>query len=344
VSSDTLPATTIRTDGGPEAGPSSGGAGLRLRGGRPHPVLQRIVQAVFVAFSVLVVAFCLVRLAPGDPVRTLLGDQATPELIATYEERLGLVGSPLSQFWSYLQGAVTGDLGTSLATNQEVTSIIARTLPVTLWLIAVTLTMAMLVATPLALVVALGRRPWVGHLFRAATSVSLATPVFFSGLVLILLLSMQLGIAPVAGYQPGFPGNLEYLWLPALVNCGVLVPVLSRVLHSSLVQTLDEEFVETGIVRGVSRRRWFWRYLLRPSLAPTVALIGYMIGQMMSSAVVVEIIFGLPGIGTELVEAVYARDYAVVQGTVMVFGLIVVLISLAGDLLSRWLDRRVELA
>jgi peptide/nickel transport system permease protein len=343
VSSDTLPATTIRTDGGPEVGPSSGGAGPRRRG-RPHPVLQRIVQAVFVAFSVLVVAFCLVRLAPGDPVRTLLGDQATPELIATYEERLGLVGSPLSQFSSYLQGVVTGDLGTSVATNQEVTSIIARTLPVTLWLIAVTLTMAMLVATPLALVVALGRRRWVGHLFRAATSVSLATPVFFSGLVLILLLSMQLGIAPVAGYEPGFPGNLEYLWLPALVNCGVLVPVLSRVLHSSLVQTLDEEFVETGIVRGVSRRRWFWRYLLRPSLAPTVALIGYMIGQMMSSAVVVEIIFGLPGIGTELVEAVYARDYAVVQGTVMVFGLIVVLISLAGDLLSRWLDRRVELA
>jgi hypothetical protein len=95
VSSDTLPATTIRTDGGPEVGPSSGGAGPRRRG-RPHPVLQRIVQAVFVAFSVLVVAFCLVRLAPGDPVRTLLGDQATPELIATYEERLGLVGSPLS--------------------------------------------------------------------------------------------------------------------------------------------------------------------------------------------------------------------------------------------------------
>lgn len=342
--SSTVSTTTDRVGGGLQVGPPPAGSVRRLSGWRPHPILQRIVQAVFVAFSVLVVAFCLVRLAPGDPVRTLLGDQATPELIATYEERLGLVGSPLSQFSTYLQGALTGDLGTSLDSGQEVTAIIGRTLPVTLWLIGVTLAMSMVIATPLALLVALSRRPWVGHLFRMLTSISLATPVFFSGLVLILLLSMELGIAPVAGYEPGFPGNLEYLWLPALVNCGVLVPVLSRVMHSSLVQTLDEEFVETGIVRGVPRRRWLWSYLLRPSLAPTVALIGYMIGQMMSSAVVVEIMFGLPGIGTELVQGVYARDYAVVQGIVMVFGLIVVIISLAGDLLSRALDRRVELS
>jgi peptide/nickel transport system permease protein len=342
VSSGTL--STARTGEGPQHGPSLPGAVRRLVRRRPHPIVQRLVQAVFVAFSVLVVAFCLVRLAPGDPVKTMLGDQATPQLIATYNERLGLVGSPLSQFWSYLHGAVTGDLGASLESGQAVTAIIGRTLPVTLWLIAVTLVMAMVISTPLALVVALTRRAWVGHLFRTLTSISLATPVFFSGLVLILLLSMDLGIAPVAGYEPGFPGNLQYLWLPALVNCGVLVPVLSRVMHSSLTQTLDEEFVETGIVRGVSRGRWLWSYLLRPSLAPTVALIGYMVGQMMSSAVVVEIMFGLPGIGTQLVQGVYARDYAVVQGIVMIFGLIVVVVSLLGDLISHALDRRVELS
>jgi len=298
---------------------------------------------VFVALSVMLVAFSLMRLAPGDPVRTLLGDAATEELVAQYNERLGLTGSPLEQFWSYLRGAVTGDLGTSVVTGQEVVAVIGRALPVTLWLIAVTLTMAILVAVPLALFVSLSRRSWVGHLFRILTSISLATPVFFTGLIAILLFSVDLGIAPVAGYDPGFPGNIEYLWLPALVMCFVLVPVLSRVLHSSLVATQDEEFVETGIVRGVPLPKWFWRYLLRPSLAPTVALVGYMIGQMMSSAVIVEIMFGLPGIGTELVNAVYQRDYAVVQGTVLVFGLVVVAVGLAGDLLSRWFDRRVKL-
>jgi peptide/nickel transport system permease protein len=307
-------------------------------------VAQRLAQSVAVAFVVLVVSFSLVRLAPGDPVRTLLGDQATDELVAQYNQRLGLVGSPLEQFWSYLSGLFRGDLGASLTTGQPVADIIERALPATLWLIAVTLVIATVVSVPLALAVALTRRRWAGHAFRTLTSISLATPAFFSGLLAILLISMQLGLAPIAGYEPGFPGNLRYLWLPALVNCGVLVPVLARVLHSSLVETLDEEFVETGIVRGVGRARWFWRYLLRPSLAPTVALVGYMIGQMMSSAVVVEILFGIPGIGTELVKAVSARDYAVVQGTVMVFGLLVVVVGLAGDLLSRRLDRRVTLS
>ncbi len=329
-------------EGGLLSAPPSAGR-LALANWRRSPVLQRCVQAVFVALSVMLVAFSLMRLAPGDPVRTLLGDAATEELVAQYNERLGLTGSPLEQFWSYLRGAVTGDLGTSVVTGQEVVAVIGRALPVTLWLIAVTLTMAIFVAVPLALFVSLSRRSWVGHLFRILTSISLATPVFFTGLIAILLFSVDLGIAPVAGYDPGFPGNIEYLWLPALVMCFVLVPVLSRVLHSSLVATQDEEFVETGIVRGVPRPQWFWRYLLRPSLAPTVALVGYMIGQMMSSAVIVEIMFGLPGIGTELVNAVYQRDYAVVQGTVLVFGLVVVAVGLVGDLLSRWLDRRVKL-
>ena len=331
-----------KQEGGAQSAPPSETRSA-LAGWYRSPVLQRCVQAVFVALSVMIVAFSLMRLAPGDPVRTLLGDAATEELVAQYNEKLGLTGSTPEQFWSYLRGALHGDLGTSVITGQEVVDVIARALPVTLWLIAVTLTMAIAVSLPLALYIAVSRRPWVGHLYRILTSISLATPVFFWGLMAILFFSMYLGVAPVAGYEPGFPGNLEYLWLPALVNCFVLVPVLSRVLHSSLVSTQDEEFVETGIVRGVPRRKWFWRYLLRPSLAPTVALVGYMIGQMMSSAVIVEIMFGLPGIGTQLVNAVYQRDYAVVQGTVLVFGLIVVVVGLVGDLLGRWLDRRVDL-
>jgi peptide/nickel transport system permease protein len=317
---------------------------LALRRVIRSPIAQRCVQAVFVALAVMIVAFSLMRLAPGDPVRTLLGDLATDELVAEYRERLGLTGSFLDQLWSYMTGAATGDLGTSIVTGDGVTTTIARVLPVTLWLVAVTLTFAITFSVLLALTVALSRRRWVGLVFRVMTSISLATPVFFTGLVAILLVSMKFGLAPVAGYKPGFPGNLQYLWLPALVNCGVMVPILSRVLHSSLLATLDEEFVETGIVKGVPRRTWFWRYLLRPSLAPTVALVGYMSGQMMSAAVIVELMFGLPGMGTELVNAVYQRDYAVVQGSVMVFGLFVVVVGLVGDVLSRWIDARVELA
>jgi peptide/nickel transport system permease protein len=299
---------------------------------------------VFVAFWVLFVAFILLRLSPGDPVLVLLGDRATDELIALYRERLGLSGTPAEQFFSYLGGVFTGDLGESLSTGQDVTAIITRTLPVTLWMVVVTMAMAVGFAVPLALLVALNGSSWVMYLFRSVTSISLATPVFFSALLAILFFSIRLGIAPIAGYEAGFPANLRYLWLPSLVNCGVLVPILSRVLQSSISSTLDEEFAETGIVRGIPRWLWFWRYLLRPSLAPTIALLGYMIGQMMSSAVVVEIIFGLPGIGTQLVQAVYERDYAVVQGSVMIFGLIVVVVSFLSDVISSRLDPRMEVA
>lgn len=174
---------------------------------RSHPVLQRVLQALLVAFSVFVVAFCIMRLAPGDPVRTLLGDLATDELVASLREELGLNGSFLEQFWSYARGAATGDLGTSIVTGETVVTTIGRMLPVTLWLMVVTLSIAIAISIPLALFVALSRRAVVGHAFRALTSISLATPVFFTALVAILVFGMRLEIAPIAGYEPGFPGK-----------------------------------------------------------------------------------------------------------------------------------------
>jgi peptide/nickel transport system permease protein len=148
----------------------------------------------------------------------------------------------------------------------------------------------------------------------------------------------------VAGYETRFPENLSYLWLPALTLSGVMVPIVARVLQSSIVDTLEQEFVESAIVRGVSALPFTWRYLLRPSLPPTISLLGYMIGQLFSAAVVVEIVFNLPGIGTALiVEGVLLRDYTVVQGIVLIFGFIVVFVSLLSDLVSGWLDPRTKL-
>ena len=181
-------------------------------------------------------------------------------------------------------------------------------------------------------------------MFRALTSISLAIPGFFLALLGLLVFGVYFNIAPAAGYEGAFPGNLKYLWLPALANCGSLVPVLSRVLHSSLVDTLDEEFVETGVIRGVGKSRFYWSYLLRPSLAPTVVLLSYMVGVMIGGTVIMETIFSLPGIGRELITAVDGRDYPVVQSIAMIFGLIVVFFSFVGDLTGYLLDRRVTLS
>jgi peptide/nickel transport system permease protein len=304
--------------------------------------IQRLGRAILVAFGVMVVAFSLIHFIPGDPVMILLGDMATPDNVAEYRQILGLNGSLPEQFVSYFVAILHGDLGTSLVTRLSVDSVIARTLPVTLWLIAVAMGMGLVISLPLAVAAAIYRRTWFGQVFRIVTSIFLSMPAFFSGLLAILLFAIALGLAPVAGYEGEFPKNLTYLWLPALVICGVQVPILSRVLQSSIVETMEQEFVETAVVRGLPRHIMIWRYLIRPSIAPTISLLGYIIGQSLGAAVVVEIIFGLPGIGTELINAVAGRDYSLVQGIIFVFGLIVVIVSYISETASGWIDPRTK--
>jgi peptide/nickel transport system permease protein len=306
--------------------------------------LGRIFRSISVSFWVMVIAFSLIRLSPGDPVRIALGTEATEEVVTSLRQQFGLDDSFIQQFLSYFTGFFRGDLGFSFFNGRTVTEIVTTHLPVTLMLIALSIGFAIIIAIPVALFVAISKKDSINYLFRASTSISLALPGFFLALVGLLIFGIYFNWAPAAGYEGEFPGNLKYLWLPALVNCGSLVPILSRVLHSSLVDTLDEEFVETGIIRGVKKIRFYWSYLLRPSLAPTVVLLSYMVGVMIGGTVIMETIFSLPGIGRELITAVDARDYPVVQGIVMIFGLIVVFFSFIGDLMGYLLDRRVTLS
>lgn len=301
----------------------------------------RLTRAAGVALWVMVIAFGLIRLAPGDPVLALLGAEAPPAAIEKLRRDLRLDVDPVTQFAEYAWGMLHGRLGTSIETKRDVAAIIGESLPVTLGVIGVTIVLALLMAVPLALLIATSRSRLVPYIFRATTSVMLAIPAFFTALIGLIVFGLHYGIAPIIGYEHGFPANLKYLWLPALVICTHLVPVLSRVLHASLIQTRTEEFVETGIIRGVSRLRFTWFYLLKPSLAPSIVLLSYMVGVMIGSTVIIETIFSLPGIGRSLVGAVISRDYPLVQGIVLVFGLFVVAVSLAGDILANWLDPRV---
>lgn len=322
---------------------SSSGLLVWLLGLGRTRLLRSLGRGLLVGFGVMIIAFGLIRLIPGDPVRLLLGDSATEEAVERYRQNLGLNGSLPEQFIGYVGQLARGDLGTSIVTNVSVNKTIERSLPVTLWLIGVTVVIAVVISLPLAVAAALHRRGWFGHLFRILASVSLATPVFYSGLLLLLFFAIQWRVAPVAGYKPDFPENLAYLWLPALTLCGVTIPILARVLQSSIIDTLEQEFVETAIVRGLAPTILIWRYLLRPSLAPMISLLGYMIGQMLGAAVIVEIVFNLPGIGTALIaEGVLQRDYTMVQGIVLVTGFIVVAVSFFSDTLSGWLDPRTR--
>lgn len=327
---------------------SSGGADDdSSTGSRTEPtwqkILKRVGRAIIVSFWVMVVAFLLIRLSPGDPVSASLGAEATPEAVEALRARLGLDVDPFTQFWQYFTGLFQGDLGSSLISSVPVTEMLRTNLPVTLWLIMTTVAMTIVLSIPLAMFIALARIPGLPYVFRTLTAIGLALPSFLVALLLLYQFGYIWAIAPIFGYDPTFPANMQYLWLPALVNCVVLVPVLSRVLYSSILDTMDEEFVETGVIRGVRSLRFYWFYVLRPSLAPTVVLLSYMMGVMVGSTVILEIIFALPGIGRELVTAVTMRDYPVVQGIILVFGILVVFLSLIGDIVASLLDPRVKL-
>jgi peptide/nickel transport system permease protein len=256
---------------------------------------------------------------------------------------MGLDGTIPEQLAGYLRDLITGDLGTSLVSGERVVSTLARTVPVTAWLVTMTTVAAIVVAVPLALAIALRKRRGYAELsFDSLSSILLATPVFFSGLVLILIFSVRLKWLPVAGYEPEFPGNVRYLVLPAVTLCLTFVPVLARVLNRSIAATLDEEFVEAAVVRGLPRWQLYWHYLTRPSVAPSIALIAYIVGQLLGAAVVVESIFGIPGLGSALIDAVRARDYTAVQGIVMFCGLAVVVIGFVADLVSEAIDPRMR--
>ena len=205
--------------------------------GGARPLWSRLVtnrlvlsfgRALLVGFGVMMIMFVLIRLIPGDPVQLLLGEMPLPSRLPSIGRVLGLNGSLPEQFAVYLGRLAHGNLGTSIMTNQSVNSVIACTFPVTAWLIVVTVIMALVLAIPLGVVAAIYRRKWFGQAFRVGTSIALATPSFYSGLVLILFFAIQLKLAPVAGYQPGFPQNLRSLWLPALTLCIIQVPILAR--------------------------------------------------------------------------------------------------------------------
>jgi peptide/nickel transport system permease protein len=291
----------------------------------------------------MVISYSLIRLSPGDPAEARLGAGADPEAIDKLRENLGLNENAFVALIHYFTGVLRGDLGVSLATDVEVLEIIKRTFPLTLTYIVLSVFFAFIISIPIGTIIGWSNKASAVYVFRGITSIIIATPNFFIAMVGILLFSVKFNWAPLFGYVGDFPGNLKYLWLPISINTLILVAIISRVLQTSVVDTKVEEFVETGIIRGVSRPRFFWFYVLKPSLAPTVVLLSYMMGTMLGATVILETIFSLPGIGRELVGAVLANDYPLVQGILLFFGVITVFLSFIGDLLAYALDRRVKL-
>ena len=289
---------------------------------------------------VALLVFGLMRLLPGDPAVTLLGERATDAAIQNLHHELGLDRSVGVQFWEFLRHAVTFDLGDSITLRVPVAQLIRDGLPITLTLTGMAVAMALLIAVPLAFVSALRPGGWPDLLIRAVSQVSLSMPVFYIGLVLLITLAAGLHWFPVGGIGGGFWENLWYLFLPALTLALSLSAVLLRSLRQSLIEALQADYVGFATAKGLPRRVVLGRHVLRNAGVSTVTLLGLQIGTLVGGAVITETVFAIPGLGRLTVDGIFARDYAVVQGLTMVLAVLVSVVFLLVDAVQALLDPR----
>jgi peptide/nickel transport system permease protein len=306
-------------------------------------VLGRLVQALPVLFGISVIIFLLARLIPGNPAVAVLGTKATPELVARVRDLLGLDRPIWEQYLTYLSHALTGDLGVSFFYGQDVLPLVFDRLPVTLALIAYAAIFAVLMAVPLATITAVKRDGAVDHAIRLLFSTTLGIPSFWLGLMLALVLGARLRIFPVAGLGDGGLNTIWHLTLPALTIGLAVMPILGRSLRSSIIEVLQSDFVVCGRAAGLPQGVLMRSYVIRNSLIPAVTVLSAHIGWLIGGTVIVERVFGIPGVGSLLINSITNRDYAIIQAVALILAFLVVMINIATDVIYAALDPRISL-
>lgn len=306
-------------------------------------VVRRLTAAIPVAFGVALGAFVIIHLVPGDPVSQMLGFHATPHEIRLVDHQLGLDKSLPAQFVSFVKGAANGNFGTSIVQHSAVGPMILSRAKVSVELIAYAIVLSLLVGVPGGILAALKRNSVFDHVLRVLTTIGLAMPAFWLGLLLALVFALKLHWFRVSGLESGFFGTLRSLTLPAVTVAFLLVPLFVRNVRAAMTDVLGQEFIDTLRANGLPERRVIVRHALRNALLSTVTLVAVSISYLISGTVVVENVFQLPGLGSLLVNSIANRDYPVVQALTLLIGIIVVLINLAADLAYGVIDPRIRL-
>ena len=306
-------------------------------------LVRRALHAVLVLAIVTLVAFMLIHLVPGDPVRITLGAHAPPDAVRQVRHQLGLDRSLVHQFLAFAGGLFRGDLGTSINLQRPVSEILGPRIGPSILLLLYGTVISLLVAVPLGVVSALYRNRPVDHAIRILATIGLAMPAFWFGLLLVEIFSLHLHVFPVAGYGTGFFGRLRSLTLPAVTVGVYLAPLVIRTLRSSLIQTLSADFITAARARGFAEKRVIGKHALRNALIATVTILAINIGYLISGSVVIENVFNIPGLGSLLVSSIAMRDFPTISALTLIFGVLVILVNLLADLSYAVIDPRIRL-
>src|SRR4249920_1405967 len=298
-------------------------------------LVKRLAQIVPTLVFVSMLIFGLQQLLPGDPAKILAGEEQDPNVIAHLRVKLHL-DEPLPVRYAYWIGGVfKGDLGESLRTQQPVLELVLQKLPVTIQLAAMAFAIALLIGIPTGIIAAVGRGTWWDSAANAIALWGISTPNFWLGILLILLFSVQLGWLPASGYVSPFEdlkANLASMIMPAFVLGNALAAVLMRHTRGAMLQVLSSDYVRTARAKGLSERTVVLKHALRNALTPVITLGALELGELLGGAVLTEQVFSIPGFGKLIVDAVFNRDYSVVQGVVLCTATAYLALNLLADL------------
>jgi len=308
-------------------------------------IFRRVLSTVPVMAIVALFVFSLLYIAPGDPAAIIAGDQASPADIERIRQGLGLDRPFLVQFGSWLWRILHGDLGTSIFTNLPVSSLIAQRIEPTLSLMVLTLVLTIVIAVPLGVVAAWKAGSWVDRTIMAFAVFAFSLPVFVVGYVLAYVFALQFEWLPVQGYTPlaeGFWPWLQNLILPALALGCVYIALIARITRASMLEVLQQDYIRTARAKGLGQRSILFVHALKNAAVPIVTVIGIGIALLIGGAVVTESVFAIPGLGRLTIDAILRRDYPVIQGIVLMFSFLYVLVNLLVDVTYTLVDPRIR--
>jgi ABC-type dipeptide/oligopeptide/nickel transport system permease component len=300
-------------------------------------LLRRLVLTVPVLLGVATLVFALIHLVPGDPAQSMLGESAAPKDVDALRKKLGLDQPLLTQYRAFLGGVARGDLGKSFRFDTPVTQEIRKRLPDTALLAVSAMAVAIVFAIPLGILAAVFRGRFLDHAAMTLALAGISMPSFWLGPLLAILFAVRLGWLPVSG-----SGTALHLVLPAVTLGTALSAILARMTRSSVIEELRELYVMAARARGLSQSRAVLRHAFRNSLIPVVTIIGLQFGAVLTGTIITETIFGWPGVGRLLIQAINTRDYPLVQGCILFISVTYVAMNLITDLTYGFLDPRIR--
>ena len=308
-------------------------------------IAKRLLVAIPTLLIISIFVFSLQKLLPGDPVLALAGEDRTPELLSTLRAKYHLNDPILLQYWHWLVSAVQGDLGMSLRTNQPVLTLIGQKLPVTIQLAIMSMIFAFAIGVPTGILAAVKKNTLLDYVANIVALSGLSIPNFWLGIMLILLVSVNLGWLPASGFESPFIDplrSLQTMLMPSFVLGSALAATLMRHTRSAMLSVLSSDYIRTARAKGLSWRDVVLSHAFRNALLPIVTMGALLFGELLAGAVLTEQIFTIPGFGKLVVDAVFTRDYAVVQGIVLCTAVGFILMNLVADILFVLLNPRMR--